>query len=187
MPELPVKESRLSELHLPEINRDDIMRSLSEIRMPEVDLPDSVTKRDWPKFEMPDIDIGKAVAGAVAAAGIGRRSRPRWPLAVGGLILAGVATAAILSNETIRAKIASGIEALRERVSAMRSTDYDELDIDQDDPIAFDAAATAPIETPRYSDGSTLDATADYPAGLGSNGHEDGIPAFEEPSTTSRS
>jgi hypothetical protein len=142
-----------------------------------------VTKRDW----MPSMDIGKAVAGAAAAVGIGRRSHSRWPFAVGGLILAGLATAAILSNETIRARIASGLEALRERIAAMRSTDYDELDIDQDEPIAFDAASTAPItETSPYSEGSTADATADYPSGLGSNGHEDGIPAFEEPSTPSR-
>jgi hypothetical protein len=179
MPELPVKETRMSELHLPEINRSDIMRSLSEIKMPDVDL----SKVERPKFDLPD--IGKALAGAAAAAGIGRRARPRWPFAVGGLILAGLATAAILSNETIRSKIAAGFEALRERVSAMRSTDYDELDIDHD-PIAFDAAPTAPIETSPYSDGSTADATADYPSGLGSNGHEDGIPAFEEPSTSSR-
>jgi len=193
MPELPVKEVRLSELHLPEINRNDIMRSLSEIRMPDVDLPkverpkfdlpDSVTKRDW----MPSMDVGKAVAGAAAAVGIGRRSRSRWPFAVGGLILAGLVTAAILSNETIRARIASGLEALRERIAAMRSTDYDELDIDQDEPIAFDATPTAPIvDTSPYSEGSTADATADYPSGLGSNGHEDGIPAFEEPSTRTR-
>jgi hypothetical protein len=173
MPELPVKETRMPELHLPEISRKDIMRSLSEMRMPEVDLP--------------DVDLGKAVAGAAAAAHIGRRSPRRWPFAVGGLIVAGVATAAILSNESLRAKISSGLDALRERFSAMRSSSsYDELDIDRDDPIAFDAAQTAPItETSPYSEGSTLDTTADYPSGLGANGHEDGIPAFEE--STSRS
>lgn len=183
MSELPVKESRLSELHLPEISRKDIVRSLSEMRMPDVDLPDSVTKRDWPKFEMPDIDVGKAVAGVAAAAHIGRRSRSRWPFAVGGLIVAGLATAAILSNETIRAKVAGGFEALRERFAAMRSTDYDELDIDQDGAIAFDAAETAQItETSPYSEGSTD--TAPYPSGLGSNGHEDGTPALEESSTS---
>ena len=183
MPELPVKETRLPELHLPEISRKDIMRSLSEMRMPDVDLPDSVTKRDWPKFEMPDVDIGKAVAGAAAAAHIGRRSRSRWPFAVGGLIVAGLATAAILSNETIRAKIANGLDALRERFAAMRSSGYDELDVDRDDPIAFDAADTAPItETSPYSEGSAD--TAPYPSGLGSNGHEDGIPAFEDSSTS---
>jgi len=178
MPQLPTKESRLPELHLPEISRDDIMRSLSE-RMPDVDL----SKVERPKFEMPDIDLGKAMAGAAAAAHIGRRSRSRWPFAVGGLIIAGVATAAVLSNETVRAKIAGAFDALRERVAAMRSTGYEDLDIDRDDPIAFDAAETAPItETSPYSD-DPLE-TAPYPSGLGSNGHEDGIPAFEESSTS---
>ena len=172
MPELPVKETRMPELHLPEISRKDIMRTLSEMRMPEV--------------EMPDVDLGKAVAGAAAAAHIGRRSRRRWPFAVTGLIVAGVATAAVLSNETLRAKISSGIDALRERFNAMRSSGYDELDIDRDDPVAFDAAQTAQIgDVTPYSEGSPLDTTADYPSGLGSNGHEDGIPAFEE--STARS
>ena len=61
------------------------------------------------------------------------------------------------------------------------------LDFDRDDAVAFDAAQTAPI-----GDVIALSAkarrstpTADYPAGLGSNGHEDGIPAFEE--STARS
>ena len=184
MPELPVKEIRRAELHLPEISRKDIMRSLSEMRMPDVDLPDSVTKRDWPKFEMPDVDLGKAVAGAAAAAHIGRKSRSRWPFAVGGLIVAGLATAAILSNETLRAKIAGAVEDLRHRFSAMRSNEWDQLDVDRDDPTAFDAAETAPItETSHYAEGSIAE-TAPYPSGLGSNGHEDGIPAFEESSAT---
>jgi hypothetical protein len=172
MPELPVKETRMPELHLPEISRKDIMRSLSEMRMPEV--------------ELPDVDLGKAVAGAAAAAGISRPSPRRWPFAVAGLIVAGVATAAILSNETIRARISSGIDAVRDRFQAMRSSGYDELDIDRDDAVAFDAAQTAPIaDVTPYSEGSVLDTTADYPSGLGSNGHEDGIPAFEESNSRS--
>jgi hypothetical protein len=180
MPELPVKEGRLSELHLPEIKRDDIVRSLSEIRLPDVDLtklelPDSVTKFEWP-------DVGKAVAGAAAAAHLGRRaSRPRWPLAVGGLIVAGLAAWAIFSNEAVRARISSGATALRERISAMRSTDADWLEMDRDESVAFDAAETKPIEAPAYTEGSTVDATG-YPEGLGSN-NGDAIPAFEETAT----
>ena len=181
MPELPVKEGRLSELHLPEIKRDDIVRSLSEIRMPDVDLsrlerpkidlPDSISKFEWP-------DVGKAVAGAAAAANLGRRSRPRWPLAVAGLIVAGLAAWAIFTNEAVRARIASGATAVRERIAAMRSNDSDWLDTEQDEPIAFNAAETKPIEEPPYSDSTTVQGSS-YPDGLGSN-NGDGIPAFEE-------
>lgn len=186
MPELPVKDIRLSDLHLPEINRDDIMKSLSEMRMPDVDLkkmdrpklPDSVTKRDWPS-----VDIGKAVAGAAAAAHIGRQRRSRWPFAVGGLILAGVATAVIVSNETVRARIASLIESLRERIASMRAG-YDGLDVERDDAVAFDAAETMPIQPSPFTEDST--AGADYPDGLGSNGRDNGIPAFEEATTRER-
>lgn len=183
MPQLTVKESRLPELHLPEISRDDIVRTLSE-RLPDIDMPNvDLSKVERPKFEMPDVDLGKALASAAAATGIGRRSRSRWPFAIGGLIVAGVAAAAILSNETVRSRIASGLDALRERIASMRSSGYDELDIDRDEPVAFDAAETAPItETTPYAEGATD--TAPYPSGLGSNGHEEGIPAFEESSTS---
>ena len=178
MPEIPVKEARLSDLHLPEITRDDIVRSLSEIRLPDVDLPrferpridlpEAISKFEWPKIDLSSVDVGKAMAGAAAAAHIGRRARrPRWPLVVGGLIVAGLAGWAFLSNEALRARLARWAGVIRERISAVRSDRYDRLEIDRDHPIAFPAAETAPI-----------DATG-YPAGLGSN-NGDGIPAFEE-------
>jgi hypothetical protein len=174
MPELPVREARLSELHLPEIKRDDIVRSLAEIRLPE-----AVSNFEWPKIDLSSVDVRKAMAGAAAAAHIGRRARrPRWPLVVGGLIVAGLAGWAILSNEALRARLASGAGAIRERISAVRSKRYDQLEIDRAHPIAFNAAETAPIETAQYTDSTTIDATG-YPAGLGSN-NGDGAPAFEE-------
>ena len=189
MPELPVKEVRLSELHLPEIKRDGILRSLSEIRLPDldlprlerprIDLPEAVSKFEWPRIDLSSVDVGKAMAGAAAAAHIGRRARRRrWPLAVGGLIVAGLAGWAILSNEALRARLARGASAIRERISAVRSNRYDRLEIDRDDPIAFNAAQTAPIEASPYTDSTTIGATG-YPAGLGSN-NSDGIPAVEE-------
>src|SRR5258705_13030105 len=118
MPDLPVKDAPLSALHLPEFKRDDIVRSLSEIRLPEadlskiqvpsLDLPDAVTRFEWPR-----IDVPKALAGVAAAVNIGRRApRPRWPLAVGGLIVAGT-IAAVLSNEGVRTRLANAINGLR--------------------------------------------------------------------------
>ena len=81
-----------------------------------------------------------------------------------------------------------GLLELGERLLGLdqpRSSDYDRLDFDRDEAVAFDAAPTAPIgDTSPFNEDVTPDATADYPAGLGSNGHEDGIPAFEEPSTS---
>jgi hypothetical protein len=183
MPDLPVKDSRLSALHLPEFKRDDIVRSLSEIRMPDadlskvqrpnLDLPDAVSKFEWPR-----IDVPKALAGAAAVVNIGRRARrPRWPLAVGGLIVAGT-IAAVLSNEGLRSRLANAINALRERLMAMRSSRDHVLDIDVDDPIAFEAAETAAIEPPPYAETTAFDATG-YPDGLGTR-NGDGIPTFEE-------
>jgi hypothetical protein len=175
MSELPVKEGRLSELHLPEISRDDIVRSLSEIRMPDVDL----SNLERPKFDFPSVDLGKALAGAAAAAHIGRRAqRPRWPFALGGLILAGVATAAVLNNPTLRARLASGVEAIRSRLMAMRADSDDQLELDSDDTIAFPAAETAPIVPLPHTDEMTTNATG-YPEGLGAESHADDSPTLE--------
>jgi hypothetical protein len=181
MPDLPVKDAPLSAIHLPELKRDDIVRSLSEMHLPEtpkVDLPDAVAKFEWPRLDLSSIDIPKALAGVAAAANIGRRARrPRWPLAVGGLIIAG-AVAAVLSNEGVRARLANAVNRLRDRVMAMRKPSDDILDIDVDDPIAFDAAETAAIEPPPFAETTSFDATG-YPDGLGTD-NGDRLPAFEE-------
>ena len=189
MPEFPVTGVRLSELHLPEIKRDDIVRSLSEIRLPDIDLPrlerpridlpEAISKFEWPTIDLPSIDVGKAMAGAAAAAHIGRRAqRPRWPLAVGGLILAGLTGWAILSNAALRARLARGAGAIRERISAVRADRNDRLEFSHDHPVAFSAAETEPIQVSSFADRTTIDA-AGYPAGLGSN-NGNVIPAFEE-------
>ncbi len=189
MPHVPVKEVRLSELHLPEIKRDDIVRSLSEIHLPDldlsrlerprIDLPEAVSGFEWPKIDLSSVDVGKAVAGAAAAAHIGRRAhRPRWPLAVGGLLVAGLAGWAILSNETLRAQLARWARAIRERISALRSSRPDRHEIDRDPPGARSAAETAPIQASPFTDSTTVDATG-YPVGLDSNGG-DGTPAIEQ-------
>ena len=192
MPELPVKESRLPELHLPEIDRDDIARSLSEIRLPDVDLsklerpkvvlPKAVSNFEWPRFDISAADIRKALASVAVAAHLRPRPRQsRWPFAVGGLLVAGVATWAVLSNEAHRARLANGASAVRDRIASMRSNDRDQLEIDPDEAIAFTAAETAPIETPSYSDATMIDATG-YPEGLGAD-RDNGAPAMEEASS----
>ncbi len=54
--------------------RDDIVRSLSEMHLPDTDLskiqrpkiemPDAVTKFEWPRVDLSSIDVPKALAGA---------------------------------------------------------------------------------------------------------------------------
>jgi hypothetical protein len=174
MPELPVKEVRQSELHLPEIKREEIVRALSEIRMPDIDLP---------RIERPTIDLsGRSLGRAMTALAVAlhlapRARRPRWPLAVGGLIVAGVAAAAILSNATVRARLASGATTLRGRVSAMRPGDDSTSEVSADEAIAFDAAETARVGAPPFADATPVDATG-YPAGLGAD--QDGSHVPEE-------
>jgi hypothetical protein len=104
MPELTVKEIRLPELHLPEMQRDDIVRTLSEIHVPDVDMPslgDIASAR--PTIDLSGIDLGKAVAGAMAAARIVPAvRRPRWPIALGVVAILGVIALAMLRSPIVR-------------------------------------------------------------------------------------
>ena len=89
MPEFTVKEVRLPELHLPEIKRDEIVRALSGIHVPEVDLKVERARRPAGfdlaalrsgRRTLSGIDLGKLAAAAIAAARLARpaSSRSRW-------------------------------------------------------------------------------------------------------------
>jgi hypothetical protein len=74
MPEFTVKEVRLPELHLPEIKRDDIVRSLSGVRLPDVDLARARPIRlKVPTVALSGADVGRLIA---AGAAIARFARP---------------------------------------------------------------------------------------------------------------
>ena len=55
MLELPVKEGRLPELRLPEISRDEIMRTFSEIKRPDLSASSGrdLSDVEWPKVDLP--------------------------------------------------------------------------------------------------------------------------------------
>jgi hypothetical protein len=145
VPELPVKEVRVSELHLPEIKRDEIVRSLSEIRVPTLDLaaierprialPDSIRRFDWRS-----IDLGGALAGAAAIARLGRplTRRSRWPYVAGAVVVVGAASAVILANPAIRERAGRAVRDLRARIDE-RTGSGEGLEIDGDALLAVDA------------------------------------------------
>jgi hypothetical protein len=158
-----------------------------EVHFPDLHLPDSVTNFEWPKFDMPSVDVGKAVsdvksavsdaASAVSEAAssvhIGRpKRRSRLPFAIVGLVAAGLVGWIVLSQEAIRTRLAGGSRALREQVAAVRLGIARGHQAGHDEAVAFTASETAPIVP------SALDVAPthehDYPTGLGSNnGHED--------------
>jgi len=89
MPEFTVKEVRMPELHLPEIKRDEIVRALSGINIPD-DVLTRVERRNLPNLNLPafprrkrglaQIDLGELVGAALAAVPLVRpaASRSRW-------------------------------------------------------------------------------------------------------------
>jgi hypothetical protein len=135
MPELPVKEIRRSELHLPEIKRGDIVRSLSEIRLPALELPRM--ERRAARFDWRSVDLGAAVASAAALAQAGARAgrplfrRSRVTVAAGTLVVVGLIAAAVLATPAVRQRAGATVRRVRDRVDA-RMTPSDVLELEDD-------------------------------------------------------
>jgi hypothetical protein len=161
MPELPTMEGRIPELKLPEISRDEIVRSLSEVRRPDFELPSI----EWPKVDLSKIDVtredvDKAILGVATAARLVRPAirSSRLPLALGFLVVAALATFAILSRPAVRERLAIAAREAQRRVEDAR-TSAATLEI-QDD-LAFDGATPDAIAIPIEPD-----AFADDPAAI---------------------
>jgi hypothetical protein len=156
MPELPVKEIRLSELHLPEIRREDIVRSLSEIRLPSVDLPSvQLPGRERrganppTRFDWRSIDVGEALAGAAAITRIGRPllRRPRTTMAAGAVLIVGLVTIAVLANPTVRERAGRTVRRVRDRAQG-RMAPSDLLELDDELPSGGELLTDGTLPAP---------------------------------------
>jgi hypothetical protein len=156
-------KDRAADLHLPDV----------DIKLPDIDLSDlKLSDMKMPDIDMPKVDfgqaksdIGQAISSAVKGTALDRRSSPtRWPLAVVGLVAAGIATWAILTNEALRNAIVDAGTSVRRWFDDMWSNTRSE----PMDPVAFDAAPTAPIHTDIPTADPLYAGMTDYPEGLGS-------------------
>jgi hypothetical protein len=158
MPEFTVKEVRLPELHLPEIKRDDIIRSLSGVRLPDVALARARgTTIKIPTVTMSGSDVGKLIAAGAALArfarpmpgrGVrlngrfGRRSRSplvrivqprrrraRWPYALGAFLIVSLGAWAVLRQPSVRQRVAGVMRDARQRIDAWRTEMRDQADL----------------------------------------------------------
>jgi hypothetical protein len=186
MPEFTVKEVRLPELHLPEIKRDDIVRSLSGVRLPDVDL----AKARPVRVKMPPIAVSSSDLGRLVAAGIGiarlarptpRRGRtPRLPFARGSLNPVTrlvrprtrrsrwpmVVVVVVVGAVIVAAWALLRQPSIRRRVDEMARdarerwatmrTLAEQLEIDTDEPVAING-----IETPSTEAAGFVDANHD--------------------------
>lgn len=182
MPDLSLKGVRIPELHLPEMSRDDITRSISDARR-DVDLSrldprkldlSGVELPKLPSIDLSNVDVPQAVTAAAQRAGLIRRPS-RAPLFIGGAIVLGLAAVAALTSPMIRPKLDELIARARAAIAARRDAMRDRADdADSDDPHAFDAAVAAPIEPAAFSgdvsaDGSPFDGPAPLPEGFGAD------------------
>jgi hypothetical protein len=203
MPEFTVKEVRMPELHLPEINRDDIVRTLSGVRLPEVDL----ARARRAKIKVPTVTLTANDVGRIIGAGAAltrfvrptptrvrspwkpfRRSSPvamivrprtrrsRRPIVLGALVVLAVAVWAILRRPATRRRLEAGARQARERFETWRAQDLRPGTGPLDDATASDADVLA-LGTP--TDGTGRPAQDEITTGAAT----DGAPAFEESQT----
>ena len=169
MPELPIKEGRLPELRLPEISRDEIIRTFSEIKRPDLDLSAvewpkvDLSNVEWPKVDLSRMewtreDLDRAIVGVASAARLVRpavRSR-RLPLAIGFVAVASLATFALLSRPSIRERLARAAgEARRRAEAARRGPELLEVEADVVPGPAIVKAVAIPIEPDAFSEAVT--------------------------------
>jgi hypothetical protein len=184
MPELPVKEIRPSELHLPEIKREDIVRSLSEIRLPSIELPARLPGRKRgetravERFDWRSIDLAEALAGAGAITRIGRPllRRPRLTVAAGAVLAVGLVTVAVLANPMVRERAGKTVRRVRDRAVQRRMAPSDVLEVEDD--LAAVGSRTAGDEQPSAGELLT-DGTLPAPQTPGIDGPMDDAPSFE--------
>jgi hypothetical protein len=165
MPEFTVKEVRLPELHLPEIKRDDIVRSLSGVRLPDVDLAKARPLR----IKVPAVAVSSSDVARLVAAGVGiarlarpvpqrrrmprlpfignsrspvarlikpRTRRSRWPMVIVVVGAVAVAAWALMRQPSVRRRVDEVARDARERWATMRTPD-ERLEIDSDAPVTL--------------------------------------------------
>ena len=141
----PVKDVRMPDFERPKLE-------LPEFEMPKIDLSN---------VEIPKVDVGKAIADAATAVGLTRPRRSRWPFVIGAGIVVAVAGWTAMNSAAVRDRLSQAKSWISERVADMRSGEYEE-------PVAFTAAETKPIED--SIDTVVSDPMSpDYPDGFGAS------------------
>jgi hypothetical protein len=158
MPEIRLPDVRVPELRLPEMTRDDIARTLGDVRE---DLAEMGRDIDLSRIDIPRIDLPKAAA----AAGLARSRRvSRLPIIVGALVTLGIVAWALLNSPSVKPRLQAAAQRARERMESQRA--------EAAEAHAFDAAVAAePHANPWAEDipagGSPFDGSSDLPEGLG--------------------
>lgn len=133
-------QQRLPTLHLPEMTRDDVARSIAAF-----ELPDVMANLEMPKINLPRIDLARAASDVAVAVHLKPRRRSRWPWAIGGVIVAGVVAGGwvLLTNNVVRERLERVVDGIRERFDAMRTNDID----DDEDVRSSPDVEVVPIAT----------------------------------------
>lgn len=152
MPELRLRRVHLPELRLPEMSRDDIVRTIGDARR-DIELPE---------FDLSKIDVPKAIATATQAAAFVRTtSRPRLPFVIGGLVAIGLVEFAILRSPQVRPRVDELGRRARQAIDDRRRGALEAGDEAVD---AAEAAVAIPIEPDAFAEATPVETAATIPA-----------------------
>jgi len=179
-----IKQSRLPELRLPRLERDEIVRALSEVKLPDVRVPDVDTSKierpriDLSDIEMPKVDVRRAIDDAAVRVGLRQRRRSPWPM-IGGLTIVLGLIAFVVSRPTVRLQLQQAARSARQRMETMRQ-ERDAVTVDPTD-------VASPVASSAWTDDDVtaqVDIVPDGPAAADPYQTTNGIPAFEESETS---
>jgi hypothetical protein len=179
-----IKQSRFPELRLPRLERDEIVRALSEVKLPEVRVPDvDPSKIERPRIdlsdiEMPKVDVRRAIDDAAVRVGLRQRRRSPWPM-IGGLTIVLGLVAFVVTRPMVRLQLQQAARTARQRIETMRQ----ERDVVTVDPT--DVAT--PVASSAWTDDDVtaeVEVVPDGPTGADPFQTTNGIPAFEESETS---
>lgn len=174
MPEFTVKEVRLPELHLPEIKRDEIVRALAGVHLPEVDLAKArKIGVKVPSVALTTSDVGRLLAAGAAAARFVRPApsrrrwligpverslrtraveivkprprRSRWPIAIGAILVIAVGAWMLLRRQAVQRSLEETAPMALEPFDAVPAQEAS-ADATSDERLAVDTAEPAAIE-----------------------------------------
>ncbi len=139
----------------------DRVQSLAGNHLPEASF-------QWPKVDLGSVDVSRSLADAATAMHLGHRSRrSRRPLAIVAVLGAATAGWLLWSQEAVRSQVQRWVRSASSRLANMRSGQARSTMTEQESPVAFTAADTAPIVADVYLD-RALD-PSEYPVGLGAH------------------
>lgn len=131
-------------LQLPTIDEvSERVQSITDGHLPDL------SAIEWPRLDLPSVDLGRTLDGAAASVGLRRRRRSlRGPLAIGAIVGATLAAWFMINRGALRRRFRDAADLVRARPADTKDTTAD-LDAQPGETLATGTYLVAPGSTTR--------------------------------------